>query len=128
MTEQTSVEGTTDETTPPQLVDGNVGTNPEPTPKTPRSRRRKIRSKRQSLKLYRSPAYSTKDRDDDCGHGNPAFSRIAEEAEQRAAKNLSDDTYTLVLTNDEMNAICEAHGNLTQYLRKHAEKQQQGQA
>lgn len=32
MTEQTSVEGTTDETTPPQLVDGNVGTNPEPTP------------------------------------------------------------------------------------------------
>jgi hypothetical protein len=33
-----------------------------------------------------------------------------------------------VLTNDEMNAICEAHGNLTQYLRKHAEKQQQGQA
>lgn len=58
----------------------------------------------------------------------PLFSRIAEEAKQRAAKNLSDDTYTLVLTNDEMNAICEAHGDLTQYLRKHAEKQNKGQA
>jgi hypothetical protein len=38
------------------------------------------------------------------------FFRIAEEAEQRAAKNLSDDTYTLVLTNDEMNAIWKPHG------------------
>ncbi|EGE2353514.1 DNA-binding protein [Escherichia coli] len=125
VTEQASGEGTTEETPPPQLVDGNVGTNPEPTPepkakdpiKTPEPKAVSVASvlNKKTVTTIADTAI-------------PLFSRIAEEAKQRAAKNLCDDTYTLVLTNDEMNAICEAHGDLTQYLRKHAEKQNKGQA
>ncbi|MGV4307900.1 DNA-binding protein [Citrobacter portucalensis] len=129
VTEQTSVEGTTDETTPPQLVDGNVGTNPEPTPEnTPEPKAKDPIKTPEPKTVSVSSVLNKKTVTTIADTAIPLFSRIAEEAEQRAAKNLSDDTYTLVLTNDEMNAICEAHGNLTQYLRKHAEKQQQGQA
>ena len=42
--------------------------------------------------------------------------------------NLSALILTLVLTNDEMNDIINAHADLKEYLRKHAEKMNKGQA
>ncbi|VCX04868.1 hypothetical protein BANRA_05386 [Escherichia coli] len=52
----------------------------------------------------------------------PIFERIAEEAKLKEGESVSTDTYTLVLTNDEMNDIINAHADLKEYLRKHAEK------
>ncbi len=126
VTEPTTGEGTNDETTPPQLVDGSAGTNPEPTPAAPQMKDPVKTPEPKAVSV--SSVLNKKTVTTIADTAIPLFSRIAEEAKQRAAKNLSDDTYTLVLTNDEMNAICEAHGDLTQYLRKHAEKQNKGQA
>lgn len=58
----------------------------------------------------------------------PIFERIAEEAKLKEGESFSTDTYTLVLTNDEMNDIINAHADLKEYLRKHAEKMNKGQA
>ncbi|EMM6854782.1 DNA-binding protein, partial [Enterobacter hormaechei] len=58
----------------------------------------------------------------------PIFERIAEEAKLKEGESVSTDTYTLVLTNDEMNDIINAHADLKEYLRKHAEKMNKGQA
>ena len=52
----------------------------------------------------------------------PIFERIAEEAKLKEGESVSTDTYTLVLTNDEMNDIINAHADLKEYLRKHDEK------
>lgn len=52
----------------------------------------------------------------------PIFERIAEEAKLKEGESVSTDTYTLVLTNDEMNDIINAHADLKEYLRKHADK------
>jgi len=129
VTEQTSGKGTTDDTTPSQLVDENDGNNPESTPEnTPEPKAKDTNKTPESKTVSVSSVLNKKTVTTIADTAIPLFTRIAEEAKQRAAKNLSDDTYTLVLTNDEMNAICEAHGDLTQYLRKHAEKQNKGQA
>lgn len=106
-----------------------MGTNPEPTPeRTPAPQMKDPVKTPEPKAVSVSSVLNKKTVTTIADTAIPLFSRIAEEAKQRAAKNLSDDTYTLVLTNDEMNAICEAHGDLTQYLRKHAEKQNKGQA
>ncbi|HFV6942219.1 hypothetical protein [Escherichia coli] len=58
----------------------------------------------------------------------PIFERIAEEAKLKEGESVSTDTYTLVLTNDEMNDIINAHADLKEYLRKHADKMNKGQS
>lgn len=129
VTEQTSGEGNKDGINPPELVDGDVGTNPEPTPEnTPEPKAEDPIKTPEPKTVSVSSVLNKKTVTTIADTAIPLFSRIAEEAKQRAAKNISDDTYTLVLTNDEMNAICEAHGDLTQYLRKHAEKLNKGRA
>ena len=58
----------------------------------------------------------------------PLFGRIAETAVFKAGESVSQDTYTLELTHDEMTAIINAHADLETFLRKHKEKQHQGKA
>ncbi|MBL5885612.1 DNA-binding protein [Lelliottia amnigena] len=58
----------------------------------------------------------------------PLFGRIAEAASHKPGEFIGEDTYTLVLTHDEMTAIINAHSDLETFLRKHKDKQDQGKA
>ncbi len=58
----------------------------------------------------------------------PLFGRIAEAAAHKPGESIGEDTYTLVLTHDEMTAIINAHADLETFLRKHKDKQDQGKA
>ncbi|EIC1586862.1 DNA-binding protein [Escherichia coli] len=53
----------------------------------------------------------------------PIFERISKQATLSEGESLSEDTYTLVLTNDEMNAIINAHDDMVTFLNKHKAKQ-----
>lgn len=58
----------------------------------------------------------------------PLFGRIAEAAAHKPGESIGEDTYTHVLTHDEMTAIINAHADLETFLRKHKDKQDQGKA
>ncbi|EEX1005157.1 DNA-binding protein [Escherichia coli] len=58
----------------------------------------------------------------------PLFERIAEAAEHKEGESVSLDTYTLVLTHDEMTDIINAHADMKNFLKKHMEKQNKGKA
>lgn len=58
----------------------------------------------------------------------PLFGRIAEAAVLKQGESVSKDTYTLELSHDEMTAIINAHADLENFLSKHKEKQNKGNA
>ncbi|HCJ9917152.1 TPA: DNA-binding protein, partial [Escherichia coli] len=81
VTEQTSGEGTNDETTPPQLVDGSAGTNPEPTPeRTPAPQMKDPVKTPEPKAVSVSSVLNKKTVTTIADTAIPLFSRIAEEA------------------------------------------------
>ena len=58
----------------------------------------------------------------------PVFRHILDKSTENRGKSYSEDTHTFTLTQDQMTTIAEAMSDLENYLKKHAAKQQGGEA
>ncbi|OOB84607.1 hypothetical protein BZY71_23885 [Leclercia adecarboxylata] len=122
---QNSVDGAADdlngEGTPPPSADGKKETSPAP---DNAGGKKKQGAAQPSLSqtLNRKTVTSLADT------AIPVFRHILDKSKENRGKSYSEDTHTFTLTQDQMTTIAEAMSDLENYLKKHAAKQQGGEA